>query len=67
MPPDQNTALKMLQQAHTVLRQTEELSLICLHKAFEALDESMQQELQDQIDSLQVAIDMKKSKAFYAE
>lgn len=63
MQSDQEAATEMLQKVHALLRPTEELSLISLQQGFEALDESTQRALQDQVDCLQVAIDMKQSKA----
>lgn len=62
MQPDQETAMKVLQQVHAVLGPVEELNPIYLQRGFEALDESTQREIQDQVDCLQVAIDMMQSK-----
>ena len=55
-------AATMLKQLHSVIGSPEALSLICLQQGFEALDEPIQQEIRDQVDCLQVAIDMMHSK-----
>lgn len=48
----------MLKQAHVILGPAQDMSLISLQKGFESLDKMVQEELQEQLDSLQLAIDM---------